>query len=331
MELLAQYSKSDSDSDDDIKSDESNMLNKVELQSTAGNNLQSPVISGESPNMTTTDTESKCSGQTSISGSVDFFGLASDDGDDVKNSTNDDDDDLKTPQTTYFVQAQTKRIKCCRMPVVTKTSSACLNASFWDDSEQICSPSVLDWNCAENIWGVPYDADVNNRLGQDNSNMVLNKNKPLDIDLPKVTVCHYQPKRHKLGQNTDSVVNEGCQIVETLHGKPLFYVHHKVAPFVHKKEISNKLPKTVATELPGHGGIVNRIAWCTPEYSHLLLSASMDRTVKIWNVYSPTHFCVQTLRRHEKAIKDATWSSSGRQILSCGYDKTARITDVENG
>ncbi|KAK2191167.1 hypothetical protein NP493_57g00013 [Ridgeia piscesae] len=42
-----------------------------------------------------------------------------------------------------------------------------------------------------------------------------------------------------------------------------------------------------------------------------------------------TAACVQTLRFHEKAVKDATWSASGREILSAGYDRTARICDVE--
>ncbi|KAI0207981.1 WD repeat-containing protein 25 [Lamellibrachia satsuma] len=57
----------------------------------------------------------------------------------------------------------------------------------------------------------------------------------------------------------------------------------------------------------------------------------MDRSVKIWDVLSTTPTCVQTLRFHEKAVKDATWSVQGREVLSGGYDRTARICDVEKG
>ena len=109
-----------------------------------------------------------------------------------------------------------------------------------------------------------------------------------------------------------------------------YTIHHKVAPHLNQKHV-NRAPRRKLKDISSHSGIVNKIEWCRPEFSHLLLSAGMDRSVKVWDVLSSTPTCVQTLRFHEKAVKDATWSAQGREILSGGYDRTARICDVEKG
>ncbi|XP_013386545.1 WD repeat-containing protein 25 [Lingula anatina] len=110
----------------------------------------------------------------------------------------------------------------------------------------------------------------------------------------------------------------------------VYYVHHKIAPYLNSKRDCH-IPRQRIKLLQGHTGGVNRIKWCGEQYSHLLLSSSMDRTVKIWNAFSQESSSVRTLHGHSKAVKDAVWHNSGYQVISCGYDRCAKVWDVEKG
>ena len=137
---------------------------------------------------------------------------------------------------------------------------------------------------------------------------------------------YIRKKRKTEFDQSQSTCESGC----TELPQRCYTIHHKVAPHLHQKHV-NRAPRRKLKDISSHSGIVNKIEWCRPEFSHLLLSAAMDRSVKVWDVLSSTPACVQTLRFHEKAVKDATWSAQGREILSGGYDRTARICDVEKG
>ena len=103
----------------------------------------------------------------------------------------------------------------------------------------------------------------------------------------------------------------------------------KNAQFFPKKTISHYFaPKRRLIHLDAHQGCINKISW-NPCYKDFLLSASMDTTVKIWSIgLMPT--CVWETA-HSQAVKDAKWSVDGLNVLSCGYDKFLRITDVNKG
>eukprot|EP00794_Sanderia_malayensis_P020048 gene20048-22015_t len=93
----------------------------------------------------------------------------------------------------------------------------------------------------------------------------------------------------------------------------------------------NFLPKTCITKTRNHKNAVNCIRWSASASNCLLLSASMDSTVGIWSCSRDNAKLVKELKVHCSAVKDARWGKTGSDILSCGYDKTARITDVELG
>ena len=59
----------------------------------------------------------------------------------------------------------------------------------------------------------------------------------------------------------------------------------------------------------------------------------MDFAAHIWNVWSEgaVKGPVRTFCHHTSAIKDAQWSSDGACILTCGFDQTSRLIDVESG
>ncbi|KAJ7357827.1 WD repeat-containing protein 25 [Desmophyllum pertusum] len=88
-------------------------------------------------------------------------------------------------------------------------------------------------------------------------------------------------------------------------------------------------PKQLYLNLEGHSQGVNCVRW-NPSHSNLLLSASMDRMVCVWDTHKGGT-CTRRLTRHTEAVKDSKWSLCGSQVLSCGYDKTARLFNLETG
>ncbi|WFD17993.1 hypothetical protein MCAP1_000204 [Malassezia caprae] len=67
-----------------------------------------------------------------------------------------------------------------------------------------------------------------------------------------------------------------------------------------------------------------------PESGHLLLSASMDTKIKLWDVYHQGN-CLRTFLGHSNAVRDITFSNDGRQFLSAGYDGQVKLWDTETG
>ena len=50
----------------------------------------------------------------------------------------------------------------------------------------------------------------------------------------------------------------------------------------------------------------------------------------IWNAWEhPGHQIARCLTCHTGAVKDVRWSLDGTSVLSCGFDETARLSDVE--
>ncbi|KAJ6830296.1 WD repeat-containing protein 25 [Iris pallida] len=82
--------------------------------------------------------------------------------------------------------------------------------------------------------------------------------------------------------------------------------------------------------LTGHTNAVNSIQWSLT-HAHLLASAGMDQTVHVWNVWNQGQEKARVFRNHNAAIKDVRWSPRGLFLLSCGYDCSSRLVDVEKG
>ena len=88
-------------------------------------------------------------------------------------------------------------------------------------------------------------------------------------------------------------------------------------------------PKKLHLNLEGHSQGVNCVQW-NPLKSNLLISASMDHVVCVWDTHKGG-VCTQRFTRHSEAVKDSKWSLCGSQVLTCGYDKTARLFNLETG
>ncbi|KAJ0046853.1 hypothetical protein Pint_04350 [Pistacia integerrima] len=79
-----------------------------------------------------------------------------------------------------------------------------------------------------------------------------------------------------------------------------------------------------------HTKAVNTIQW-SPTHAHLLASAGMDHSICIWNVWSRHQKLARAFSFHNAAVNDVKWSPQGLFVLSCGYDSSLRLIDVEKG
>lgn len=87
--------------------------------------------------------------------------------------------------------------------------------------------------------------------------------------------------------------------------------------------------------LPGHDHSVSAVRFIpsgaagAPTSGNLLVSASRDKSLRIWDV--TTGYCVKTLRSHVDWVRDVAPSFDGRWLLSAGNDQTARLWDASSG
>lgn len=88
-------------------------------------------------------------------------------------------------------------------------------------------------------------------------------------------------------------------------------------------------PKKCIHRYTGHTKGVQAIAFF-PGYGHLLLSASMDGSVKIWDV-NGGRGQRRTYQGHSAAVRDVQFSNDGKGFLSAGYDRFIRQWDTETG
>eukprot|EP00762_Andalucia_godoyi_P007684 ANDGO_07951.mRNA.1 Pre-mRNA-processing factor 17 len=116
------------------------------------------------------------------------------------------------------------------------------------------------------------------------------------------------------------------------------------------------LPKRPLQSLEGHSRGVN-VALFFPGAGHLLLSASMDRSVRLWDTRgflssqsffssdNANHHCLRSFRGHGLGVRDVCWmganpsalsaqaasASASVRFASCGYDRRICIWDPESG
>ncbi|KAK6269828.1 WD40 repeat - like 10 [Theobroma cacao] len=109
--------------------------------------------------------------------------------------------------------------------------------------------------------------------------------------------------------------------------------HHILSSLQHKPKAHTQLsqiPEKLSVALCGHAKAVNAVHW-SPTHAHLLASAGMDQTICIWNVWSRDQKKARVFSFHNAAVKDVKWSQQGLFVLSCGYDCSSRLIDVEKG
>eukprot|EP00698_Gefionella_okellyi_P017275 TRINITY_DN5033_c0_g1_i1.p1 TRINITY_DN5033_c0_g1~~TRINITY_DN5033_c0_g1_i1.p1 ORF type:complete len:412 (+),score=62.18 TRINITY_DN5033_c0_g1_i1:77-1312(+) len=75
--------------------------------------------------------------------------------------------------------------------------------------------------------------------------------------------------------------------------------------------------------LQGHAGPVS----CVRFNNDVLLSASLDSTIKVW--YMQSELCVHTIRGHSRAVWNLQYDD--RRVVSCGDDRLVNVFDLYSG
>lgn len=58
----------------------------------------------------------------------------------------------------------------------------------------------------------------------------------------------------------------------------------------------------------------------------------MDKVVHIWNAWNGAgQQRVRSISSHAASVRDVQWTPDGDAVLTCGFDKSTRLTDVETG
>jgi len=89
--------------------------------------------------------------------------------------------------------------------------------------------------------------------------------------------------------------------------------------YLKQKDHACFIPKKWLHTWVGHNKGVQKIEFF-PKFGHLMLSASHDNTIKIWDVLTHRR-CLRTYMGHSKAVRDICFSNDGRRFLSAGFDK----------
>ncbi|CAM9646862.1 unnamed protein product [Choristocarpus tenellus] len=141
-------------------------------------------------------------------------------------------------------------------------------------------------------------------------------------------ISHLLPPRHN--RDTTAAVTKS-----TFHGKSLqdYQGRSWMAPPAGAREGDGEhkcfTPKKCIHRWTGHTKGVQAISFF-PGYGHLLLSASMDGTVKMWDV-NGGRGQRRTYHGHTAAVRDIAFSNDGHKFLSAGYDRFVRLWDAESG
>ena len=191
------------------------------------------------------------------------------------------------------------------------------------DTMQVETPSTRFWT---------NDAHVNYKW---TSHLTDTDDSPTQSSVGDSISTSATRKASKLNKNIQSrkrKFNDTLQTEQTkCDNNVKFYIHHRMKPFLHQT-IARKVPSAKKLHIPNaHESAVNTVSWNFGQYSHMLLTASMDQTVKVWNLFSPSMQPLSIYSNHDKAVKQAVWCSDGKQCLTASYDKTCRLIDVVSG
>ncbi|KAM7267388.1 hypothetical protein ACFE04_009554 [Oxalis oulophora] len=146
--------------------------------------------------------------------------------------------------------------------------------------------------------------------------------------VPKAPIPgRYVSKRERLMAHKNPNLNPPVvELGSNSESDRLASLRHKTRGYPRLTQVLEHRP----VSLHGHTKAVNSIQWSSC-HAHLLASAGMDHNIYIWNVWSNNQKKARVFSFHGAPVKDVKWSQQGYSLLSCGYDCSSRLIDVEKG
>ncbi|KAF2756272.1 WD40 repeat-like protein [Pseudovirgaria hyperparasitica] len=91
----------------------------------------------------------------------------------------------------------------------------------------------------------------------------------------------------------------------------------------------NYIPKKHIHTFSGHSKAITQMRFF-PHSGHLLLSASADNTVKLFDTYHDRAL-LRSFNGHTKSVNDVSFNNDGSRFLSASYDRYMKLWDTEYG
>lgn len=129
-----------------------------------------------------------------------------------------------------------------------------------------------------------------------------------DTELPDTTVWH-------------NVIN-----IKDFLGRSWVY---QPISYVAKPDHECFMPKTMIHRFTYHTSSVTNVEMF-PVYGHMVLSCSLDSTIKIWSL-SGDRQCIQTYMGHKQGVRDCSFLRTGFRFTSACYGKRLKLWDTEKG
>ena len=89
------------------------------------------------------------------------------------------------------------------------------------------------------------------------------------------------------------------------------------------------MPKAMIHRFTYHTSSVTNVEMF-PTYGHLILSCSLDSTIKIWSLFNDRQ-CIQTYIGHSQGVRDCAFTKTGFRFVSCCFGKRLKLWDTEKG
>nr|XP_060611337.1 WD repeat-containing protein 25 [Anolis sagrei ordinatus] len=159
-----------------------------------------------------------------------------------------------------------------------------------------------------------------------------------DNDVPIQGLRPYIPKRMRQSNSSVPHEDEDCRDsascatkTETAGDRISIQVSQYMMPYLGSKYGVSEIPKNLVFQMSEHSGPVNAVRWCPlQKWSHLLLSVSMDKTVKVWDAMDQG-CCLKTYHHHTGAVRAVQWSPCGSRFVTGGFDNMLHAIDIETG
>ena len=90
----------------------------------------------------------------------------------------------------------------------------------------------------------------------------------------------------------------------------------------------NKVPKAELDRKKEHTNVVNSLCW-NPHKTSILITASLDKSLIIWNTSGNKLSILRQIKLHSEGVKDV--KCCGTDLLTASLDQSCKLINVETG